>query len=138
MTSVIIVQYGRPELTRQAVESLRRHAKSDVDVVVVDNGPPGGGGDNGANEWARCRTIENGKNLGFGAANNIGARSTKGDLILFLNSDTVVHGDILTEIESYFSLTPRCGAAGLRLLNTDGTLQNSTGKVPSALWISEY
>jgi len=136
MTSVIIVQYGHPELTRQAVQSLMLHSKHAVDVVVVDNGSPDPGGSSTAGGGDPCRIIRNGKNLGFGAANNIGARATQGDLILFLNSDTVVHGEILPEIEAYFARTPRCGAAGLRLLNTDGTLQNSTGKIPTvwSIW----
>ncbi len=136
MTSVIIVQYGHPELTRGAVESLRLHSKADVDVVVVDNGSPEDGGNHAAADGSRYRTIENARNLGFGAANNIGARATRGDLILFLNSDTLVYGDILPGIESYFARNPRCGAAGLTLLNPDGTVQNSTGKTPTfwSIW----
>jgi len=136
MTSVIIVQYGHPAMTRRAVDSLRVHSAGEVDVVVVDNGSAESGGDQAAAERNGYRTIENRRNLGFGSANNIGARATRGDLILFLNSDTLVHGEILPGIESYFALNPRCGAAGLRLLNSDGTEQNSTGKIPTvwSIW----
>jgi len=78
-----------------------------------------------------CTFMFNSANAGFGAANNRGARASHGDLLMFLNNDTLVRTEILPQIESHFATNPSCGAAGLQLLNTDGTAQYSTGKFPT-------
>jgi GT2 family glycosyltransferase len=128
MISVIIVQYDHPELTRRALESLRLNNRGDIDVIVVDNGSPDPGTRPATEQFKECKTIFNPVNAGFGAANNAGARASRGDILLFLNNDTLVHSEILPQIGEYFASAPACGAAGLRLVNPDGTQQNSSGK----------
>ena len=131
MISTVIVQFNHPDLTQRAVESLLRHHRGDLDIVVVDNGSSAAGAREATERIPGCRVIFNPANEGFGAGNNKGARAAKGDLLLFLNNDTVVHGEILPQIESYFADTPACGAAGMQLLNADGTVQYSTGRFPT-------
>jgi GT2 family glycosyltransferase len=131
MISTVIVQHNHPGLTRRAIESLRLHHQGEPDIVVVDNGSSAPGVRAATEEIAGCRVIFYAANAGFGAANNRGARESHGDLLLFLNNDTLVRTEILPQIESYFAGAPACGAAGLQLLNTDGTVQLSTGKFPT-------
>ena len=131
MISVVIVQFNHPDLTKRAVESLRLHHKGDLEITVVDNGSTAAGVHAATEQLAGCTVIFNPENTGFGAANNRGARTSHGGLLLFLNNDTLVHTEILTHIESYFARTPSCGAAGLQLLNPGGTVQYSTGKFPT-------
>ena len=131
MISIVIVQFNHPDLTKRAVESLRLHHKGDLEITVVDNGSTAPGVHAATEQLAGCTVIFNPENAGFGAANNRGARTSHGGLLLFLNNDTRVHTEILTHIESYFARTPSCGAAGLQLLNPDGTVQYSTGKFPT-------
>jgi GT2 family glycosyltransferase len=131
MISIVIVQYNHPDLTRRAVESLRLHNRGDLDITVVDNGSPAAGVRAATEKLTGCTVIFNPANAGFGAANNRGARTSHGELLLFLNNDTLVLTEILPQIESYFAGTPSCGAAGLQLLNADGTVQYSTGKFPT-------
>jgi len=47
------------------------------------------------------KIINNAKNVGFGAGNNVGAKLAKGDIVLFLNPDTEI---ISTEIEKVIAL----------------------------------
>ena len=131
MISIIIVQYNHPDLTRRAVETLRMHHRGELEIIVVDNGSPAAGVRAVTEQISGCTVIFNSANEGFGAANNRGARASHGDLLLFLNNDTLVRTEILPQIESYFAANPSCGAAGLQLLNTDGTVQYSTGKFPT-------
>jgi hypothetical protein len=133
MISTVIVQYNHPELTRRAIESLRQHHRNEPEIVVVDNGSSLPDARPATEHLSGCSLIFNPDNEGFGAANNSGAHESRGDLLLFLNNDTLVHTEILSRIESYFAENPSCGAAGLQLLNTDGTLQYSTGKFPT-IW----
>jgi hypothetical protein len=131
MISVIIVQYNHPDLTQRAVETLRMHHRGEVEIIVVDNGSPAAGVRAATEQITGCTVIFNPTNAGFGAANNRGARASHGDLLLFLNNDTLVRTEILPQIESYFAANPSCGAAGLQLLNPDGTVQYSTGIFPT-------
>lgn len=59
------------------------------EILVVDNG--GGGPEiDEARERPKVRVIDPGDNLGFGGANNLGAREARGETLVFLNPDTVV------------------------------------------------
>ncbi|HLO99484.1 MAG TPA: glycosyltransferase family 2 protein, partial [Fimbriimonas sp.] len=63
-------------------------------------------------------------NLGFGRANNLGMASATGDLVLFLNSDCYAHEGAIERLTEVFK-EPAIVAAGGKLLNPDGSLQQS-------------
>jgi N-acetylglucosaminyl-diphospho-decaprenol L-rhamnosyltransferase len=131
MISVIIVQYNHPDLTTRAVQSLRLYNTGDFEVIVVDNGSPDPETRSATEQLTGCTVIFKPVNAGFGAANNTGAGASRGEYLLFLNNDTLVHGEILPQIENYFASTPSCGVVGLHLFNPDGTQQNSSGQTLS-------
>jgi GT2 family glycosyltransferase len=60
-----------------------------LETIVVDNG---GGGPEIDEAHARegVRVVAPGENLGFAGASNLGAREARGDVLVFLNPDTVV------------------------------------------------
>jgi len=121
--SAVIVAYGSgPALTR-CLESLAGEAD---EVVVVDNG-----GDGPEIEEARERenvsVVSPAENLGFAAGANLGAREARGDVIVFLNPDTVVVGGALRQLEQRLA-DPTIGIAMARLLLLDQPeLLNSGG-----------
>src|SRR5262245_14309042 len=96
--SVVIPLYNAWRLTRGCLESLYESLRIDgtggapsVEVILVDNGSfdetPR------AVEELRYPNLHYHrmpKNLGFAKASNFGARKAAGDLLLFLNNDTVV------------------------------------------------
>jgi len=125
--SVVIVQHNHAALTRSAVESLRARHTQGFETIVVDNGSTEPGARETAGALPGCRVVLNADNQGFGRANNAGAREAAGDIILFLNNDTRIPGIVLPAIEEHFARFPRCGAAGPRLANPDGTAQASAG-----------
>jgi GT2 family glycosyltransferase len=71
------------------VESLGRQTRRDFEVVVVDNSGQGLARRNGT--AAGARTIENGRNAGFGAAVNQGFRASAAPYLATLNDDAVAH-----------------------------------------------
>jgi len=131
MTSVIIVQYNRIDLTIQAVTSFQRHHGDSCEIIVVDNAS------NPFDETAflralpAVRLIRNGTNEGFGRANNRAARVAKGDILLFLNSDTVADSAFVPAVERRFASEPETGVLGPGLRFSDGTFQLSAGLLPS-------
>lgn len=71
------------------------------------------------------RMLDLGRNLGYGGANNAGARIAEGAFLLLLNSDVVPDrpGWLGRLCEKHRSL-PRCGALAPRLLFEDGSIQH--------------
>jgi GT2 family glycosyltransferase len=63
------------------------------------------------------------QNSGFSQANNLGARCSHGEYLLFLNNDTqVLEGSIKTLLD-FLKTHPEAGLVGAKLLNPDGTSQ---------------
>ena len=126
--SVIIPAWNLVDLTSACLRSLAEHsAGADLEVLVVDNGstdatpealPPLGrelfGG--------RFRLLRQPENLGFARACNAGAREASGEMLFFLNNDTLCTEGWLPPLLAAFK--GRVGAAGPRLLYPDGRLQH--------------
>lgn len=76
--SVVVPAWNLHDLTAQCVESVG--ATCGAEVVVVDNGsePP-----------YEAAAVRNDENRGFAVASNQGAAVASGDLLVFLNNDTV-------------------------------------------------
>ncbi len=73
----------------------------DVDVIVIDNGSTDGTIDFIRNHFPDIELICSEKNIGFGAANNIGLRKAfneKYDFVYLLNQDAWIFPDTLTEM----------------------------------------
>lgn len=64
-------------------------------------------------------------NAGFAAANNVGLRNAKGQIVCFLNSDVFpITGDWLYKLGADLERNPRIGVVGARLLFEDGSIQH--------------
>ncbi|MBI4417892.1 MAG: glycosyltransferase family 2 protein, partial [Ignavibacteriales bacterium] len=64
-------------------------------------------------------------------ANNRAAAQARGDILLFLNNDTVTTGDFVTPVLREFDADPALGVVGPMLANRDGTFQLSSGLLPT-------
>lgn len=72
------------------------------------------------------KIVRNKKNLGFVGACNAGAEAARGELIYFLNNDTLVQDEWLDALCDTFE-DPTVGVAGSRLLFGEGKLQECGG-----------
>jgi GT2 family glycosyltransferase len=123
LLSVLIPVFNQAELTRACLEALRDHTSVPFEVVVVDNGSSDGTAEL-LRAWPGVKTLRLERNLGFARATNLAAARSGGELLVLLNNDTqVLPGwDLALRDE----LTrPATGAAGLRLLYPDGTVQHA-------------
>lgn len=123
--SVIIVSYNTKELLRNCLESLFRRCPSGLfEVIIVDNASADGSCEMIEQEFAgHVRLIRNPINAGFGAANNLGAKSASGEYLFLLNSDTIIDEDILTPMHKYLDANVSVGIVSPKLLLSDGTEQ---------------
>jgi GT2 family glycosyltransferase len=130
--SVIVLNYNCRELLRDCLASLREAApRHRIETIVVDNASTDGAPDLVREEFADMTLIANRENLGFTRGNNQGIAIARGRHVLLLNNDTKVKPGALSVAVEALDADPSIGAAGLKLLNADGSLQLSCRRFPS-------
>ena len=131
MVSVIIVNFNAGQYLNVSLSGLRDAAR--CEVIVVDNGSedPESAAARRAHPWVRWIQLD--ANVGFGAANNIGARAARGDVLLLLNPDAFADPTVPAQVESLYRRDPTVGAIGFRQVDLDGHWQLSIGIKPSIM-----
>lgn len=126
--SVIIPVHDGIALTRDCLDSLAAHpSRCACEIVVVDDASRDGTGDylQEQEEAGRIRLVRHLENAGFAASCNDGAAAATGDVLVFLNNDTLVSEGWLDALVEELARDPQVGIAGSRLLYPDGTLQHA-------------
>jgi N-acetylglucosaminyl-diphospho-decaprenol L-rhamnosyltransferase len=125
--SIIIVNWNSTDYLQLCLASVFTKTQGiEVEVVVVDN----------ASDDGSCRELVASQfpnvvfygskiNLGFARGSNLGYKLSSGGALLFLNPDTEIHDDVFTVMLRLLRSEANVGAVGVRLLNTDGSLQTS-------------
>ena len=134
--SILIVNWNTRELLRDCLVSVRRGLRSaeiSAEVLVVDNGSRDGSIQMMKEQFPDAVLIANSDNRGFARANNQALERASGRHVLLLNSDTIVHADVLARSVEYLDGHHDVGGMGCRVLNEDGSLQVSTSVHPG-LW----
>ena len=122
--SIIIVNYNVKEFILNLLASLQPALKDiSSEIIVVDNDSEDNSVEAIRSKHPEVILVENKKNLGFGAANNIGLEKSTGKYILFLNPDTIVRQNTFSTMIKFFEENPSAGLAGCKILNPDGSLQ---------------
>jgi GT2 family glycosyltransferase len=124
----IVLNWNGLEDTLACLESLHRLTYEPLSIVVVDNGSRVSPRARIAATYPRVTVVENPRNLGYAAGNNVGigrALEAGADYVWVLNNDTVVAPDALTALVSAAERHPRAAAVGGKVLRADD---------PSTLW----
>ncbi len=110
--SIIIVNFNTDDLVRDCIASIKKSVKKvKYEIIVIDN------------------SIDN---KGFAKANNIGIKKAKGKYILLLNSDTLLKNGAIDVLYNFArSRESDCGVVGPKLLNKDGSTQDSVFHFPT-------
>lgn len=120
MISIIIVSYNTKTLLRDCLVSIFGSTVSvPYEVIVVDNNSTDGSQDMIREIFPQIILIENKHNVGFARANNQGYRTSQGDYLLFLNSDTLILNGAIVTMMTYITNNPGVGITGPKILNSD-------------------
>lgn len=131
--SFVIVNFRTPDLVLRCVQSIWEHTKKyPYEIIIVDNAS----GDDSLEKLGRLKhvsLIANTSNLGFGAANNIGARVANGKYLFFLNSDTYLLDDASMVFHNFMEgpMNADVGCCGGSLVDESMQKQVSYGNFPS-------
>ena len=129
--SIIVLQYNRADLTRQCLVSLLAHVDRRHQVILVDNHSTEQDARELGRDFPGVTSVACQENGGFSRGNNAGAVHATGDILLFLNNDTLIQSDFVAALLRRFDESPRAGIVGPRLLNGDGSFQLSAGLLPT-------
>ena len=129
-TSIIIPVYNEVAYTRSCLEQLQKTLPHNFrgEIIVVD--------DSSSDETPevlkqlaaadeRLKVLRNRENAGFIASCNRGAKEASGEILVFLNNDTLPMPGWLPPLLRVFQTELKTGAVGGKLLYPDGTLQEA-------------
>lgn len=119
--SVIIVSYNNQDVIEDCLCSLwdQNDIGEDLEVIVVEQSDT----DQiyqALTEKFPDFTILRAENRGFGAGNNTGAEKATGDILFFLNPDTVLVEPVFGFVREQFQKDATLGLAGLHLTGKNG------------------
>jgi GT2 family glycosyltransferase len=97
----------------------------EYEVIVSDNGSTDGSVEKIRQRFPTVELVENRANLGFARGNNSGIREARGEYVLILNPDTIMHEGSLDRWIEFADRHPEAGAFGCKVHNPDGTYQES-------------
>lgn len=129
--SIIIVTYNSDSVILDCIKSIAdfNDLADKLEVIIVDNSPT----DRLKStlvDFPSVLYIHNPKNGGFGQGNNIGVRSSSGEICLFLNPDTILVEPIFNFVVSKFKEFKNLSACGFKLVNIDCKMGKSFGFFP--------
>lgn len=129
--SIVIVSFNTKELLENCLQSLSAiNKEAKFEVIISDNGST-----DGSIEYIKqyskkspfdLKLIENNANIGFAKGNNVAKKFARGEYILFLNPDTIVHNGALSVSLDYLNKNPKVGAMTCRVELKNGTLDLDT------------
>ena len=103
LVSVIVLNYNAGELLLNCIESIKKSAYKNLEIIVVDNISTDKSQKICKEKYPDIKLIQNDENFGYCEGNNIGIREAKGDYIIILNPDTIVESNWIKELISAYN-----------------------------------
>ena len=103
LVSVIVLNYNAGELLLNCIESIKKSAYKNLEIIVVDNISTDKSQKICNEKYPDIKLIQNDENFGYCEGNNIGIREAKGDYIIILNPDTIVESNWIEELISAYN-----------------------------------
>lgn len=120
MVSIIIVNFNGFSYVDRCVESVLQCTFDSFQVIVVDNGSTDGSVEKLQNKYSdRLKLVCLDENYGPSRARNEGVRAAQGEYIGFLDNDTTVDPDYISEAIQVFESESKIGAIQCKLLLMD-------------------
>lgn len=118
-TSVVIPNLNGRRFLGPCLAALAALTDGDHEAILVDNGSDDGSVSFVRDRFPQVRILELDENRGFAGAMNAGIAAAEGELLAFLNNDTVPESAWLKELVYCLERHPRAAAATARLVRSD-------------------
>ena len=124
MISVLVVSHNTRDYLAHTLTRLAEDGGDAVqEVIVVDNASTDGSPQMVREDFPTVRLLAQEDNLGFGAANNLGAATARGQALLLLNSDAWPTPGALDLLANQLNKDPQLGALTPALAYPNGSPQ---------------
>lgn len=133
--AIIIISYNSADFIGVCLESVilgRKEVRQQI--IVVDNDSRDNTVKVIRERFPEVELIVPGKNLGFAAGVNLGAKHADAEFVLLLNPDTVILDHAVDTIVDFARKNPCHGLYGGRTLQPDGSLEPSSCWGQPTLW----
>ena len=132
--AIVIVSYNTKSDLENCLQSLHDHPpRASHEIVVVDNASRDGSVDAVRARWPAVTVIALNSNVGFASANNAGIRRTESELILLLNSDTIVPEGAIDRLIGALNELPGASVVGPKIVDGSGQAELSYGRMMTPL-----
>lgn len=136
--NIVIVNFKMKEDVVKCLGSLFHDCVGDglqLNTVIIDNASGDGLEAVLKEKFPLVRYAQLPKNVGFGAAQNIGLKSAEAKYHFILNPDTLFPpgGHAIKKLFDFMGQNPKIGMIGPKMLYPDGTLQLSCYRFPRLL-----
>lgn len=133
-TSIIIPVYNKVEYTKNCLTQLLNTLPPNFrgEIIVIDDASTDETPaviEEFARQDARFKSLRNEQNAGFIRSCNRAAEAANGEVIVFLNNDTLPQPGWLPPLLKTLQDYPEAGAVGGKLIYPDGTLQEAGGVI---------
>jgi N-acetylglucosaminyl-diphospho-decaprenol L-rhamnosyltransferase len=122
--SAVVVSHGHADELAQSLPALAEQVDELLVIANVAGSLP-------RELPSGTRVLENERPLSFAANANLGTANTENELVLIANPDAVPAPDAVAILRAFMEEHPRCGAAGPRMLYSDGSWQASRRSFPT-------
>ena len=131
--SVIIVNYNVKYLLEKCLYSVQAALRNiPGEIIIVDNNSTDGSKEYLQPRFPSVNFCWENTNHGFSKANNIGLKISKGDFVLFLNPDTIIPENAISDCLSMLKKESSLGALGVKMISGNGSyLKESKRGFPS-------
>lgn len=134
--SVIILNYNTKELLEDCLNSVKAHMNEvPMEVIVSDNASTDGSPEMVKKKFPWVKYIE-GPNEGFSKGNNRAIPLVEGEMVLFLNPDTIVHDNVFAWTTRYLKEHKDVGAVTCKLVLANGKMDKDIRRRFPTPWIS--
>ncbi|OGK31280.1 hypothetical protein A3F29_00250 [Candidatus Roizmanbacteria bacterium RIFCSPHIGHO2_12_FULL_33_9] len=135
--SIVIVSYNTKNFIKDCILSIYKNTQGiKYEIIVVDNASSDGSAGIIKKEFPDVILIAGKKNLGFSSANNKGVRKSHGRYVLFLNPDTLIYKDSISQMLKFMDSHGEIGAATCKLLLPNGRIDDASHRGFPTPWNS--
>ena len=115
LISIIILNYNQLKVTCEFIDSTRKLAYKNFEIILVDNASRENPTAYIQQHYPEVKLIVNDTNLGFTGGNNVGIRAAKGDYYFVVNNDTEVTENLLENMLEPFQKDPSIGVVSPKI-----------------------
>lgn len=129
LVSIVIVSFNTKDLLKDCLHSIEEFSDVPVEVIISDNGST-----DGTIEYLKkfktkifsVTLLENNSNLGFAKGNNAAKSYANGKYVLFLNPDTILRGNVLSQTVDFLEENKDVAAITPKVVLPNGELDKDT------------